>query len=261
MALGAEGEYTLYPLQPENFQAGLESLLSRLRRNEIQGLNVTIPYKQAVIPFLDLLTPLAQRVGAVNTLFMEGKKLVGDNTDVPGFLKDLENCALPNAGEERCALVLGAGGSASAAAYALLNDGWQVTIAARRLEQAETLIQELKGDDLPAQAIPLSAEALAASCAQTRPVLIVNATPVGMYPNVQGNPWPEGAALPGGAFVYDLIYRPRQTAFIRMAQQAGCQAVDGAGMLVEQAALSFERWTARTAPRQAMRQALEAALV
>src|SRR5262245_42500216 len=137
---GLEGNYSLFPIQPED-KKGLQDLLSRVRSGEIQGLNVTIPHKQNVIPFFDELTPTAEAIRAVNTIYLRENKLVGNNTDAPGFLADLKKFLTTESRShgDKNALVLGAGGSARAIAYALLNDGWSVTIAARRLAQAQQL--------------------------------------------------------------------------------------------------------------------------
>jgi shikimate dehydrogenase len=131
--------------------------------------------------------------------------------------------------------------------YALLQSGWRVTIAARRLEQAATV---LRSEKLPApQAISLDTPSLA----RLRDVsLIVNTTPVGMIPHPDDSPWPEDLLLPAGAAIYDLIYKPLETRLMRQARLAGLAAVNGLGMLVEQGALSFERWTGASADRAAI---------
>src|ERR1044071_4639542 len=136
-----KGGYSLFPIPPEDEQ-GLKDLLKRVRAGELQGLNVTIPHKQNVIPFLDELTPTAQAIGAVNTIYLYNNRLIGENTDAPGFLSDLHGFL----GDQKSStvhclssLVLGAGGSARAIVYALLHHGWDVTIAARRREQAKQL--------------------------------------------------------------------------------------------------------------------------
>jgi shikimate dehydrogenase len=123
---GLKGDYSLFPIHPEDKQ-GLEDLLSRIRSGEIHGLNVTIPHKQNVIPFLDELTDTAGSIGAVNTIYLRNDKLIGDNTDAPGFLADLKlliDSAVFNF--QPSALVLGAGGSARAVVYALVIGGWKV---------------------------------------------------------------------------------------------------------------------------------------
>ena len=270
-AQGVGGEYRLYPIPPS--QAGLaelKDLLEKVRDGKIQGLNVTIPYKQAILPYLDELTPAAGAIGAVNTIYASQDRLVGDNTDAPGFHSDLHN-RLP--GVERCnqALVLGAGGSARAVVHALLQDRMQVAIAARRLNQAENLIDSLNrvGTDSSPQtdgesqvwskprSIVLSKETISSYLSQMavqdrQPMLIVNTTPVGMTPDISSSPWPDGLPIPTAAMLYDLVYNPAETTLMRTARSQGISAVNGLGMLVEQAALSFARWTGYPPPRQAM---------
>jgi shikimate dehydrogenase len=244
-ASGLEGQYKLYPVPPLlEGQTALEEMIQRLRRGVLHGLNVTIPHKQNVLPYLDELTPAAEAVGAANTLYMENNHLTGDNTDIPGFIADLKR-QLPGLSGE--ALVLGAGGSARAVVYALLQSGWRVTIAARRLEQAATVLRSEKLP--PPQAISLDTPSLA----KLRGVsLIVNTTPMGMIPHPDDSPWPEDLLLPAGAAIYDLIYKPLETRLMRQARLAGLAAVNGLGMLVEQGALSFERWTGASADRAAI---------
>lgn len=249
-ASGLRGEYRLYPIAPlPEGKTALEAILQKLRAGELHGLNVTIPHKQAVLPYLDRLTPVAQAVGAVNTLFMENGRLIGDNTDAEGFLTDLRRLLPERHGH---ALVLGAGGSARAVVYALARAGWRVTVAARRVNQAAMLIGDLALHQT-ARAIPLQADSLARL---TDLALIVNATPVGMIPNIHASPLPEGAPLPSGAVLYDLIYKPPETLLMRQGRAAGLKVFNGLGMLVEQAALSFERWTGIDPDRAVMRQAI-----
>ncbi len=133
---GLSGEYNLLPIPPGDLN-GLTALLNRLRGGELQGFNVTIPHKQTILPLLDALTPAAQAIGAVNTVFGQNGQAVGDNTDAPGFLADLRHC-FPSLLVGK-AQVLGAGGSARAVVYALTQAGWQVSISARRAGQAEEL--------------------------------------------------------------------------------------------------------------------------
>jgi shikimate dehydrogenase len=138
---GLEGDYSLFPIALDDMQA-LKDLLIRVRSGEITGLNITIPHKQNVILLLDELTNTAGAIGAVNTIYMRENKLIGDNTDAPGFLDDLNNFLAniqSSIGNHKSVLVLGAGGSARAVVYALVNGGWNVTIASRRVEQAEQL--------------------------------------------------------------------------------------------------------------------------
>lgn len=250
-ACGLQGGYSLFPIQP-NDMPGLRDILARLRAGDLHGLNVTIPHKQTVIELLDELTPAAQAIGAVNTLYVRAGKLIGDNTDAPGFLSGLNRFIANRTSKilnQKSALVLGAGGSARAVVYALLNDGWNVTLAARRAEQAEQLARSFPHYPLPITNLPTP----------NLPAfqLIVNTTPLGMYPNADQTPLPAGTTLPQDTIVYDLVYNPRETKLIRDAKAQGCHAATGLGMLIEQAALSFEIWTGHNPPRRKLWQNVE----
>lgn len=253
-AMVLQGKYTLHPIAPlPGGEKDLESLLSQVRTGEIQGLNVTIPHKQNVIPFLDHITPTAQAIGAVNVLYRLDGKLAGDNTDSAAFRNDLK-AQLPQLhGSGQKALLLGAGGAARAVAYTLLQDGWLLTIAARRPAQAVALAAALNG---PAIEIITLADVNQKRLAVTQ--LVINATPVGMYPEINATPLPETIKLPPQAALYDLIYNPAQTKLMRQFEAADVPAVNGAGMLVEQAALSLERWTGIPVPRSVMQRSMAA---
>jgi shikimate dehydrogenase len=249
-ACGLPGTYSLFPISPEDKQ-GLKDLLARVRAGEIHGLNVTIPHKQNVIELMDELTPTAKFIGAVNTIYMRGKKLIGDNTDAPGFLSDLKRVMSVSQSKienRKSAIVLGAGGSARAVVYALCNDGWNVTIAARRIEQAQQLAEAFTNYQLPITNLsnfPLSTFHL-----------LVNTTPLGMTPNTETSPLPENVILSKHTFIYDLVYNPRETKLVRDARAQGLSATTGLGMLIEQAALAFEKWTGAKADRDAMQKAV-----
>ena len=239
-------------------------LLKRLRKKEIAGLNVTIPHKKTVIPFLDNLTLPAKDIGAVNTIYLNDGRLFGDNTDAPGFSSDLENVMKENgyqwkpdsSNNEQHALVIGAGGSACAVVYALAMKGWRVTISARRLKQAQELAHRHLGGDSEAQISAITLNKSEINSLELPISLIVNTTPIGLWPNIDHSPWPENLNLPKNAIVYDLVYNPSETKLVKGARAAGLIAVTGLGMLIEQAALAFERWTGIPANRDAMRNAV-----
>src|SRR5688572_23929989 len=230
-----EGDYSLFPIQPNDAQ-GLKDILTCIRSGEIQGLNVTIPHKQNVIPILDELTPTAQAIGAVNTIYLHDNKLIGDNTDAAGFLVDLKKFLTTETRRhgDRNVLVLGAGGSARAVVYALLNDGWNVTIACRRREQAQQLVNSFTRYELSTMNFNFL------NIDFSNLSLIVNTTPVGMTPNTDQSPLPENLSLPRHVSIYDLVYNPRVTKLVKDANSQGLIATTGLGMLIEQAALSFE---------------------
>ncbi|MBG7609497.1 MAG: shikimate dehydrogenase [Anaerolineae bacterium] len=250
-SLGIDGQYKLHAIPP--FPEGrqlLSAILTDVRQGIIQGLNITIPHKVNIISQLDSLTPAAQTIGAVNTIYMQRGKLNGDNTDAPGFWTDLSRYLGSKKIIQSNALILGAGGSSRAIIFALLSRGWSVTVAARNLAQAAKLCEHfsLPGNSLAAVALQKSEiENLPSS-----PSLIVNCTPVGMFPKSDHSPWPKDLPLPSKSVVYDLVYNPRQTLLVRQALEEGLTAASGLGMLIEQAALSLEHWLDVKAPRSAM---------
>lgn len=262
-ALGLQGEYELYPIPPDDLHQ-LQALLGRIRDGSLHGLNLTIPHKRSVLHFLDELSPTAAGIGAANTIYLHNEHLVGDNTDAPGFIADLalqtgwEMANLEMApSTPRVVLVLGAGGSARAVIYALGRLGWQVFICARRSGQAARLIADLdRGSIRPPTYLPWDALESYKNTGLVRFDLLVNTTPLGMAPDESSSPWPEGVSFPPSAFVYDLVYNPTETTLLRKARAAGLQVANGLGMLVEQAALAFERWTGLSAPRKVMRDAV-----
>ncbi len=254
---GLEGNYSLFPVSLDDVQ-GLERLFESVRGGSILGLNVTIPYKQKVIPLLDGLTQVAQAVGAVNTIYMQNGKLTGDNTDAPGFLADMHRYLGTDSeewGVGKKSLVLGAGGAASAVVYALVNAGWKVALAARRPEQARALVAKFQDQGSNLTRIDYDADAFLAAVSGFS--LVVNTTPVGMYPAADASPWPVGLPIPRRAVFYDLVYNPRETKFVKDARSVGMRAINGLGMLVEQAALAFNIWTGYDVPREILFAALE----
>lgn len=257
LALNLEGSYRLWEIKPG--PDGLKALASRvqaLREGRIQGLNVTIPYKEIILPLVDSLSPAAQAVGAVNTLYREpsASRVVGHNTDSPGFWKDLQNLLSWNEhGTQPSALILGAGGAARAVTHALTSRHWTVTVAARRPDQAERLAADFQNQpgNVIAWHLDPRVEPDPTGCR-----LIVNATPVGTAPETHRSPWPEAWTLPADSAVYDLVYHPRDTLFMKQARKHELPVRNGLGMLVEQAALAFSRWTGQKPPRDIMRRAV-----
>jgi shikimate dehydrogenase len=216
-----------------------------------KGANVTVPYKEAVIPLMDHLTDDARAIGAVNTILVgENGRLYGSNTDWMGFTADLEDKGFDPRGVK--ALILGAGGSARAVAYALGKLGARVSVYSRRKEKAGDLVRDMCALFPACGAVDDPSELSDID-------LLVNTTPVGMAPLADLSPWPVDAPLPSCRLVYDLIYDPRKTRLMRTAEEAGVPAVSGIGMLLRQATFSFETWTRRPAPVNVMSMALQAA--
>lgn len=252
-AAGVDGYYALLTVRPDR----VGEAVAGLRALGFRGANVTVPHKQAVMPFLDVLTPEARAIGAVNTIIVEEDgTLVGTNTDAMGFWQDLQALGAPLDDLTASAtLVLGAGGSARAVAYALATHDIPVRILARRPEQAQLLVASLS-PYLPDAGLLTSHPwpELRTLAATAR--LIVNCTPVGMFPNIDASPWPDNLPFRPEQIVYDLVYNPRQTRLMAQAAAAGARAWNGLGMLVRQGALAWELWTGHPAPVAAMRAAV-----
>ena len=246
-ALGlGDWRYEALPVEPER----LGNAVARLRDEDYAGANVTVPHKEAVIPFLDGLTPTAQAIGAVNTLVKQDGRLIGHNTDAAGLLADLYTYHVHLS--KRPVLILGAGGAARAAVAACAGVGAEIRIIARRREQANSLILQSSIQANVYDWTPLDFLQASDNCA-----LIINTTPLGMTPNINTSPWLAGTPFPPDAFVYDLVYNPAETLLVRQARAAGLRSATGLGMLIEQGALAFELWTGQTAPRALMRKAAE----
>jgi shikimate dehydrogenase len=220
----------------------------------IRGVNVTVPHKENIIPLLDDVDTTARAIGAVNTVTLEGERLIGSNTDAEGLVRSLRDQGLEPKGAR--VVVLGAGGAARAAVVGLGTAGADsITIAARRPEQAQKLVDEL---DVEAT---LSAAALDASISRVfeHATLLVQATSAPLDDGPEATRFASSLpldSLPKDAWVTDLVYSPRETAVLRAAQTLGLKTVDGLGMLLMQGAIAFERWTGKKAPIEAMHKAL-----
>ncbi|MBZ0298246.1 MAG: shikimate dehydrogenase [Anaerolineae bacterium] len=215
------------------------------------GLNVTVPHKQAVMRFVKP-DERALALGAANTI--DFRDNTATNTDVAGLIDDLRANAVALEGEH--VVVLGAGGAARAAVYGLVHAGAVVSVVNRTPEKAQVMLADLT---LSAGIRGVPTRSLA-EAAQDEVALIVNCTPVGMWPHEEACPWPDEVPFPYGATVYDMIYRPRQTRLMEKAEASGGRVIGGLGMLVRQGAASFAIWTGVEPPVEVMFQAAEAAL-
>lgn len=210
-----------------------------------QGYSVTIPHKQAVIPALDEVEPLAARLDSVNTVVVRDGRFLGYNTDVEGALITIE-AALPAGSrlEDMRVLVVGAGGLGRALAHGLAARGARVVITNRTDSRGRALAEEVG-----AEFVPLS------EMANVPTDVLLQTTSVGMYPRVDESIVPVEMLRPG-MVVYDAVYNPLVTRLLREARQAGCQTVSGLGHFVNQAARQFELWTGRPAPTEVMRRVM-----
>ncbi len=223
---------------PEELPAAIASL----RAPDVLGANLSLPHKEAALPLLDELTPAARAIGAVNTIINRAGVLVGDNTDAPGFLEALREVGAP-VGEN--AVVLGAGGAARAAVWALISEGWNVRVVNRTTEKAVALTEDLGGLVCTLDTVPWPEIGL-----------VVNASSAGLDAPEQ-SPLPGIPALVPGALVYDMVYKPAETRLMRDARTAGYRAENGLGMLAQQARLAFLAWTGADVPIQVFLEALD----
>lgn len=221
---GEQGEYTPYPL-PHAGDIG--SFLSR--HSDLAGFNVTIPYKRVIIDYLDEITPDAARIGAVNVVARSwtdgGVRLVGYNTDWLGFR---DSVAPLLSAQTRRALVLGTGGAARAVSHALHSLGVDVTFVSRTPEKSE-LKPAISVGDIDAETVRTH-------------LLIVNATPVGTFPDIGSAPPFPYELLSPRHICHDLVYNPGVTEFMRLAAARGASVKNGLHMLTRQAELSYEIW-------------------
>jgi shikimate dehydrogenase len=256
-ALGLDIRYEAWPIRMEDLPATVE----RLRGEEMLGISVTVPYKQAVMPLLDEIDSAADAIGSVNTLVRRGRTLVGYNTDKDGFVRSLREAGCEPSGMR--ALVLGAGGTERAVAYGLLEAGVaSITLAARnpdRLNAAADHLEATRPGPAAIRRIGFDEAALVAAAQSAG--LVVNTTPVGMRHSAQEHESAlPAAALRAGLWVADVVYNPLETVLLRQAREAGAHTVDGLGMLVYQGVAQQVLWTGREPPGDIMREAALAAM-
>ncbi len=242
----------------ERPRARFRYLMRNLKSLLLDGFNVTVPYKETVISYLDGLSREAKLIGAVNTVKKEGRRWVGYNTDSYGFLAGLKSAHFKAKGKS--AVILGAGGSARAVSFALAsNEIKEVSIANRSSFRARSLVQKFKTlfPKVKWQVLSLGGHDFKKVLSQAD--LIVNATKVGLKTK-------DSPLVPSGYFprrkilVYDLIYRPSETQLLKRASRLGHRTVNGETMLIYQGAKAFQIWTGKSAPIQKMKRAFQDAI-
>jgi shikimate dehydrogenase len=251
-ALGMNLCYVAFHVRPEEVGAAMAGM----RAFNLLGLNVTVPHKQAVMPYLDEISEEARRVGAVNTLHHKDGRLIGYNTDVYGILESLKRTAGLDPLPETAA-VLGASGAARGVVYGLCTkpEVKRILIFNRTVEKAEKLAGEMSAwTSARLEAHPLTDAALRELLQEAG--LLINANSVGMRPRPEESPVGDGAGLHPGLTVYDIVFNPLETLLVRQARAAGARGYGGIEMLIYQGAKSFEIWTGRYPPVEAMKAAL-----
>ncbi|MFC1496410.1 shikimate dehydrogenase [Candidatus Margulisiibacteriota bacterium] len=250
--LDLDREYSLLEIKPDK----LKDAINVLREPDNIGFNVTIPHKQAVMEYIDMVTELAEKLGAVNTVKIQDEKLIGYNTDGPGFIDSLKQDINFNPAGKNI-ILLGAGGAGSAVAMMLADSKIKkLTIQEPRTEQVDKLLNKTK------KYYPTLEVAVSSNLQKDidNASLLVNATPVGMHPKVEASPLPTGIKLHPKLCVYDLVYMPEKTLLMQQAESAGAKAFSGLGMLVRQGALSFTLINGTPAPYRTMYRAARLAL-
>ena len=253
-ALGLDYAYVPFKVKSLELRKAIEGI----RGLNIRGVNVTVPHKIAVMQFLDRVEPLAEKIGAINTIVNDAGILTGYNTDAAGFLQVLHERSIELAGKR--VLLLGAGGAAHSIGNVLAAEKVKLIVLnrmqkiatlkdfARRLAQfygADVKVEELTNENLKK--------------AITDVDIMVNATSLGMSPDNDQTPVP-AELLHANLTVFDIIYNPLPTRLLREAKAAGARTIDGLEMLVQQGAVSFEKWTGIKAPIDIMRKSVESIL-
>ena len=247
---GIDAAYELWDRAP----IALADAITEIRGDEFLGANVTIPHKERVVPLVDRLTEEAHATGAVNTITREGHRLVGHNTDVPGFKVALDKL-VGRQKMPRAAIVLGAGGGARAVVYGLIREGFQrIVVFNRHLHRAESLVKHFgrSAAHMELRAMPWHESIIESELAKSK--VLVNATSIGLTSDLSPIP---AEILPPDLLVLDLIYA--KTRLLRDAEAAGCTVADGELMLLHQGAAAFTLWTGLPAPVELMQRALSEA--
>jgi 3-dehydroquinate dehydratase / shikimate dehydrogenase len=237
-------DFVYLPIEVKDFGEFFTRFVSPKSREmkwNLRGLSVTIPHKVAVLPWLNEVHKTAVKIGAVNTIVIEGAKVKGYNTDAQGALEPLEKvCQLAG---KRCA-VIGAGGAARAIIYGLVERGAAVSVFVRDLHKARALADEF---DVECVAIE--------SLANTQADILLNTTPIGMHNHSEAQSVVPQSSLKNFPIVYDLVYNPLETRLLKEAREAGCATISGLDMLIAQARLQFELWTGQKPAAELMREA------
>lgn len=247
-ARGLNYRYLTIKVTPEDFDAAIRSL----KPLHFRGINLTMPHKIAVLPYLDELSPAAAIIGAVNTVVVRGDKLYGDNTDGRGFVEALRREGLSPAG--KAITLLGSGGAAKAIAVeCALAGAKRITVVNRTREHGEALVDTLRTHtDTRADFLPWSHQLPVPQGTD----ILINATPVGMRPREQEAPDLDYATVGPDLLAADVAFDPADTLFLARCAAQGARCVNGLGMLACQGALNFTLWTGQEPPLEEMRQAL-----
>ncbi|MGF2034820.1 MAG: shikimate dehydrogenase [Nostoc sp. CmiVER01] len=252
--LGLDYVYLPFPIAPQN----LEVAIAGFAAIDIVGFNVTIPHKQAIMPLLSEITPIAQAIGAVNTVSRQNNQWVGTNTDIEGFIAPLQTTYKQD-WSQKVAVILGNGGAARAVVAGCHQLGFaKIHVVGQNVQRLQEFGNSWNSSPISENLQVHQWEELPKLIPEAN--LLVNTTPIGMYPKVNESPLSveEIANLPKGAIAYDLIYIPKPTQFLEQAKKQGAIAIDGLEMLVQQGVGALKIWWQQeSVPVEVMRQALQ----
>ncbi len=248
-ALGLDYRYLTVKVEPD----GLQAAIAGIRAMNFRGINLTIPFKVEVLSYLDELTPAASIIGAVNTVVNKDGKLVGENTDGKGLLTSFENENVSV--ENKTVTVLGAGGASRAiATECALAGAAHINIINKNPQRGQELA------DMIAQRTPATAVYVPWTSGIPVPDgtdILINATSIGLYPNVNDQPDIDYHSIPETCVVSDVIFNDPRTRFLQEAEKRGAKTINGLGMLINQAAVNFKIWTGQDAPVDIMTDVLK----
>ncbi|HFI0234581.1 TPA: shikimate dehydrogenase [Streptococcus suis] len=241
---GVNGVYVAWEIPEEDLAITLENI----KRYDMFGINLSMPYKQAVIPYLDALTPAAQLIGAVNTVIHQDGKLIGHNTDGIGFFKSLEKLKGFQVDNKRLTILGGGGASTAIIAQAALDGAKEITIFCRQqsLERTQASIALITQATGVPMKVLVNDDSKLMQEEITKSDLLVNGTSVGM--DGVSLPVPASLQFPEKLLVADVIYQPFETPLMKLAQSQGNPTINGLGMLLFQAAEAFQTWTGKEMP-------------
>lgn len=243
----SDWQYDAMSIPPDILRLGLREP----KNHGYIGINVTVPHKEAIMEYVKP-DEKARAIGAVNTV--DFRNNIGTNTDADGLINDLRANDVPIRGQR--VLVLGAGGAARAAVYGLLREGASVAVVNRTKSRAGKLVAQLRASARLTGAAVMTLD----QAADWGMSLIVNCTSVGLHPHIEQSPWIHGVPFPEGVTVYDMVYRPANTALMQQCVAHGGRAIGGLGMLARQGAIAFELWTGVEPPIDVMIRVLQETL-
>jgi len=231
--MGIDAKYDFFEFPPEK----LEEFIQKVREEKIEGLSVSIPHKEKIIPLLDEVEESARAIGAVNTIFWKDGKLTGGNTDWIGALQSLETAqAFEKHGKK--VVVLGGGGAARAIIYALLQENCEVSVITREAWESEGLQKDF-GDQIKNFDFIQNLD-------NHDPDILVNSTPLGMKGALEGKSFVDAKWFENHQpLVFDIVYNPRETQLLKDARAVGCETIEGLNMLVWQGLEQFKKFTGK----------------